>query len=394
MSGSSTAATITVPTPPVTAEVAADMAAWIGGQSGVLTDFNYGSQVRTEAEAVGSVVEMQAAIAQAQAFQAMVYAAWSAFNVFPLLAQSATGPVTFSTGSGANPPLAPSPITIPAGTTVQTVGGIQYTTATTVVIPTGGTAVSGVVDAVVAGSAGNVAAGAITQIASDLTWPLQVINNAPITGGTDAETPAQTMARFTTVVNSIGRGTPVAVANSCVGVSVSGTGETVLYATCYEPWVTEVAEGQTENLTVGFDVYVDNGSGTASSNLLAAVATNLNGSFALGEDGYRPAGVPYNVYAVQPLYCLVVVSGTAIDSSLDASLASLTTTAVNQYFSSLGFGIAAEYPQLVASIANQVAGNVSSLGIQLLNVSGVSVNTIQPLGYQRVIVQNLQVDYN
>src|SRR5690348_15731384 len=129
--------TLTVPSPPTTAEVAADIGAWIAGQTGVITDFNIGSQIRTESEATGSVVEMQGVIAQAQAFQAMVYGAWAAFNVFPQQALQSVGTVTFTTGIGANPPPAPSPIVIGSGTVVQTVGGIQFQTIATVTIPTG-----------------------------------------------------------------------------------------------------------------------------------------------------------------------------------------------------------------------------------------------------------------
>lgn len=394
MSGS-TSTTITVPSPPTTAEVAADFIAWVGGQTGVLTDVNPGSQMRTEAEAAGSVVEMQGVVSQAQAFQAMVYAAWAAFNIYPYQATSAVGQVTFTTGSGANQPTVPYDVLVPAGTIVQTVGGIQFTTTTAGVIPTGGSSVTVQVQASVVGAGGNVPAGAIQQIVSGLSYPLQVSNAAPTTGGEDVETAAQTMARFTAAVASIGLGSPVAIANFCIGVAVSGTAEKVMYATVYEPWVDQIAAGVAfDQLTPGFYVYVDNGSGSASSNLLTAVQTAMNGDASLGEDGNRPAGVPEAVYAVEPLYCSVVVSGTAIDSGLDEALTSEATTAVNGYFAGLGFGDPAQSTSIIAAVANQVAGSVSSLGIQLLNVSGVVVNNITPSGKQRMILQNLAVSFN
>lgn len=385
-------ATLTVPSPPTAAEVAADLAAWIGGQSGVLTDLNTGSQVRTEAEAVGSVVEMQTVISQAQAFQAMVYAAWAAFNVFPYAALQSIGTVTFSTGTGASPPAAPYAINVPVGTIVQTVGGIQFQTTAAATIVAGGTSVNAPVEAVVAGAGGNVAASAIAQIASSLAYPLQVTNTAPTTGGADAETPAQTMARFTAVVASIGLATPVAVANGVIGVSVSGTAEKVEFATVYEPWIDELAKGQ-QNPSAGFDVYVDNGSGAASSNLLSAVSAALSGNAALGEAGFRPAGVPYNVYAVQPVFCSVSVSGTALDSSYDSTLDTAVSVAVNQYFNALAFGQTAQITQLIAAVANQTFGNVLTLDVTMLNASGVAVQYIAPTGTQRVILQNLSVDF-
>jgi len=241
---------------------------------------------------------------------------------------------------------------------------------------------------VVTGISGNVAGGAISQIASGLSYPLQVTNSLPTTGGADAETPAQTMARFTAVVASIGLATPVAVANGVIGTTVSGTSETVKFATCFEPWVLQAAQG-VENPTPGFDVYVDNGSGAASSNLLTAVSDTLSGNQALGQTGFRPAGVPYEVLAVVPVPCSVVVSGTAVDPALDPSLSTLTITAIDSYFSTLLFGQPAEFSQINAAVANQVAGSVTTLNVQLLNVSGVSVDTIQPSGFQRVIPSNV-----
>lgn len=391
MSGSNTA-TLTVASPPTTAEVAVDEMTWIAAQSGVLTDFNPGSQVRTDAEAAGSVVEMQSVIGQAEAFQAMVYAAWAAFNVIPLPAFSSIGSVMFVTGTGQNPPQAPLPILIPANTVVQTVGGVQFATVENVTLPQGGTFVMAIVSAVVAGSTGNVPAGAITQIASALSYPLQVLNTAAISGGADEETPAQTMARFTAVIGSIGLATPVAIANACIGVAVSGTSETVRYATVFEPWV-EAAEAGETNLVAGFEVYVDNGSGSASSALLDAVKAKLDGDFAAGQDGYRPAGVPYSVNAVIPLPCNAVVSGTAVIAGLEASLNAGGLTAASDYFSSLQFGQPAESTQLTADVANSVAGNITTLSVVLLDVSGTVVTQITPNGKQRVIPQQIVVDF-
>ena len=391
MSGSTSNSTLTVPAPPSTAEVAADILAWFGGQSGVLTDFNPGSQVRTESEATGSVVEMQGVISQAEAFQAMVYSAWAAFNIIPFAATPSSGTVTFSTGTGASPPTVPSPVLIPSNTVIQTVGGIQFQTTASVTIPTGGTSISAPVEAVVAGLGGNVAAGAITQIASGLSYPLSVTNSAATTGGTDAETPTQTMARFTAAVGALYIDTPVGIANGAIGVGVSGTAEKVLFATVYEQWVEQVANNQTP--TPGFTVYVDNGTGTASANLLTAVSTALSGNYSTGEIGMRPAGVPFSVLAVTPIYCSVAVSGTAVNPALDAQLDSSVTTAVEAYFSGLQFGETADSTQLIATVANQVAGDVSSLNVLLLNVSGVSVQTIAVGGSQRVILQNLTVDF-
>lgn len=391
MSGSSSTPTITVPAPPTTAESAADVIGWIGGQSGVLTDFNPGSQVRTDSEAVGSVIEMQGVIAQAQAFQAMVYGTWAAFNIVPFLATPSSTTVTFSTGTGASPPTAPSPILIPSNTVVQTVGGIQFQTTAAATIPTGGTSITAPVEAVVAGVGGNVAAGAITQIASALTWPLVVTNGAAATGGTDAETPAQTMARFTAAVGALYIDTPVGIANGAIGVGVSGTAEKVMFATVYEPWIDQVNLGETP--VPGFTLFVDNGTGSASANLLVAVSTALSGNYSTGEIGLRPSGMPFAVSGVVPVYCDVAVLGTAVNPALDAQLNSSVTSAVEGYFASLQFGQAPAPATVVATVANQVAGDVTSLDVVLLNASGIAVPTVPVGGSERAILRNLEVNF-
>lgn len=383
-------ASITTAAPPTTAEVAADLAAWIGGQSGVLTDFNPGSQVRTDAEALGSVVEMQGVINQAETFQAMVYSAWAAFNIIPQAAISSVGPVLFITGGASSPPPAPFDILIPAGTLTQTVGGTQFVTTSDVILPSGSTSVTAVVSAVVPGAGGNVPTGAISQITTALPFPLQVRNTAPTTGGDDAETAPQTMARFTATVAALGRCTPVAVANACIGVTTGS--ETVAFATVDEPWIAQ-AQAAISPLTPGFNVYVDNGSGAASAGLLAAVITKLNGNASTGDDGDRPAGVPFTVNAVTPVLCSVVVTGTALAPGLDAGLTAATISAINSYFAALAFGEAAQISTLLPVIANQVAGNVTSLTVNLLDVSGTSVSVIQPPGTGRVIMFNSTVTF-
>jgi hypothetical protein len=392
MSGSttSTALTITVAAPPTTEEVAADFLTWIGAQNPILTDVNVGSQVRTMGEAIGSVVDMESVTAQAMALQALVYAAYAAFNIEPLQAVSSLTQLTFSTGTGASPPAAPTAINIGTGTIVQTVGGIQFQTMTAGVIPQGGTSVTVLAAAVVAGSAGNVAAGSISQILSSIPYTLVVTNALAATGGSDAETPAH--ARFTSVVGAIGLGTPVGVANACIGVTASGTTEAVLYSTCYEPWIAQMQAGVT-NPAAGFQVYVDNGSGTASTALLTAVAAELDGDFATGAEGNRPAGVPYTVNVVNPVTANVTVSGTAIQPGDAPAITSAVQAALVTYFT-LPFGSAAQLNQIIAAVASAVQGQTSSLSIQMTDSSANVQTTISAGPTQRIIPGIITVSFS
>ena len=86
---------ITVASPPSTVDSTAAGLAYMAAQSGVETDFNHGSQIRTILEAASAVGEEQGIIAQALAFEAMVYACYEAFDITPFAATPAVGAVTF-----------------------------------------------------------------------------------------------------------------------------------------------------------------------------------------------------------------------------------------------------------------------------------------------------------
>lgn len=381
--------TITLASPPVTADVATAVLASISAQSGIITDFNEGSQIRTLSEAFGSVEEMASIAAQALAYQAALYSALSMYEVFPLGAQPAVGTVVFSTGSSA----ATQTVLIASGTIIGTVGGVQFTTTANATIAIGSSSSGATpVQASTPGAAGNVTSATITQILSGIAYgPLLVSNAAPTTGGTNAETPAQTLARFAAAVAAIPAASPVALANACIGVTTSGTSETVMYATCYEPWIAQQAGGLT--VVPGYTLYVDNGSGAASSGLLAAVATKINPVFSTGYVGYRDAGVPYSIVAVSPLACSVTITGTATLISLDTTLDSLAETAAQAYFATLQFAQQAEQAQLNASVANATAGLITGLTVTLLNASSAPTLIITAAFNQRVIPTSITVTF-
>ncbi len=371
---------ITVSAPPTTADVSVSVLAAMSAQSGVATDFTTGSQIRTLSEAIGSVAEMEAIAAQALAFQAALYSAYYMAGITPLFATFAAGTVTFSTVTAAT-----QTAVIPVGTVVATVGGVQFATTSAATIAIGATSVSVTVSASAAGATGNVTAGTITQILSGLAYgPLTVTNAAPTAGGANAESPAQTLARYTASVAAIPAGSPVAIANSCIGVSVASTNETVYYATVYEPWISQVAGGSTTP-TIGFTVYIDNGSGAASTSLLNAVTAKINPTLSSGSLGYRNAGVPYGVDAVTPLACSVTITGVATTPTLDPSLDSLAEAAAAAYFAALGFEATAEQSQLNAAVANATAGFITGLTVTLYNASSTAVSTVTAAYNQRII---------
>jgi|GEM_PF-1184403 len=373
---------VTVAAPPDTSTVAASLLAYISGQSGVVTDFNKGSQVRTLSEAVGQISELEGIAAQALAFQTIIYGCWAAFGIVPLTAQAATGVVTFVTATSGTPPPASQAVLIPAGTIVQTTGGTQFQTTQDVTLAVGATSVSVPVVAVTAGAAGNCPQGAINTIVSAIPYPLYVTNGALIANGSDAETPAATMLRFTAKVMSLPASTPVAIANACIGVTAPGSSEQVLYSTVYEPWI-EQAQG---SQTAGYQVYIDNGSGTASSGLVAAVAALLPGNRAAGLIGYADAGVPRSVAAVTPVNWSVVVTATLLDSTTAAANTASVQTAVQAYAASLQFGASPAASQINTAVGNALAGFTSSYSVALLDGSGTAQQTITVPPTQRALL--------
>lgn len=387
--------TPTVAAPPSTQDVAATELAVMAATTGVATDFNQGSQIRTAAESVGAVVEQQGASVLALALQAIAYSAMGLFNITPKGAIASVGTVTMSTESGLLPPPATQAVQIPQGTLIQTQGGIQVVTTQLVTLNQGSGTINVPVQAVVPGAAGNVPAGSLTQLVSSLTYPLVVTNAAPLTNGTDAETPAQALARVAAKMSSVAGGSPVGIANSVIGVTASGTTETVRYSTVYEPWI--AAGSGPGSGTAGFTLYIDNGSGAASAGLITAATNVLNGSQSGGQIGSRDAGMPYSVQAVQPIYASVSVVGALNSFGVQQTVINAITDAVDAYFASLQFCVDssqyAEQAVLAAQVANAAIGTLTSLQVTLAYAaaSNVAVTAVSGLGYNRVVLQNLSV---
>jgi hypothetical protein len=139
----------------------------------------------------------------------------------------------------------------------------------------------------------------------------------------------------------------------------------VRFASNYEPWL--AAGTGAGSGTAGFTLYVDNGTGGASSSLLAAVTALLNGSAATQQNGYRPVGVPYSVQAVTPVYASASVSGTLYPGLLaTGSVTPAVTSGITSYFNSLGIAPAAAYQSQVAAAAGDAGlGAFSALTVNL-----------------------------
>jgi hypothetical protein len=346
---------------------ASNMLSMIAALTGTPTDLNQGSQVRTLAEALGAITEEQGISDQALALQAFAYGAMSLFGVQQTTATSATGIVTFATSLPvSSAAIAPQAVSIPAGTLFQTAGGVQFTTITPAVLASGTSSINVGAIASLAGAGGNVAAGSITGTPlTAIGYPLFVTNAASMAGGSNAGTQSQALADFTSISQSLGLSSPVAIANAVIGVTSSGTGETVLYGSVYEPWI--AAGSGAGSGVAGFTVYIDNGTGSASQSLITAALNFITGSATANQSGFRPAGVPFSVLSNTPVFCTVAVSGLLFPGLLaTGAVVPAITSGIQSYFSTIGNYPASAYqPQIAARASDAGLGAFESITVNL-----------------------------
>ena len=389
--------TPTVAAAPTTTATATGLLAMMAALTGQATDYNQGSQIRTLAESIGAVVAQEGVAGQALALQALAYGAMSLFGIQPPAATFSTVPVIFATSMPvSSAPNAPQAVAIPSGTLVQTNGGVQFATTAAATLASGTNSITVGAVATTAGSIGNIASGAITGAPlTSIGYPLYVTNATAAVGGANAGSPSTSLALFTAKVASLGLSSPVAIANAVVGVTASGTGETVAFAGLYEPWV--AAGSGAGSGTAGFTLYVDNGAGNSSAALLAAVQAWITGSNALNQSGYRPAGVPFTVSGATAVYATVGVSGTLLPGLFPNAASSVTaaiTSSVQAYFNSIGIAPAAAYqPRVAASVADAGMGAFSSLTVSLFySGSATAVPVVSGSTGTRVILSSLSVN--
>jgi uncharacterized phage protein gp47/JayE len=217
-------------------------------------------------------------------------------------------------------------------------GYVMATTAATMEVP--------VIDQV-AGSAGNVQAGAITLLASAIPG-IDAVNNAAAFGnGLDAETDAAFRLRFQNYIDSRSRATALAV-----GYAVDSIQQGLVYA------IQENQDASGNPLMGSFVVTVDDGSGYPPTALLSTVQ--------MAVEAVRPVG---SIFSIQPPVVTMVnvtLTLTVAGNTTSAQLAGPVGTAVTSFINSLPIG-----EMLPISRISQIAYDVSSA---IVNVTQVQLN--------------------
>jgi len=268
-----------------------EMLAVFWGRTGIRPDTTPGSVLRTVFEAVGFQVEDLTFRFDREVRKAIPRAVFEAFGFEPMPATRAQTVLRFERGAPYSVPL-----TIPQGFRVARADSVEYETLEEATIPAGATQVDVAAAAVEPGEAGNAPANTILYPRYSLPTLARVSNPVPATGGADEESLEDQKRRFALYIAQVHRATRVAL-EAAVLTAIGPNGErarealvldTVLRP-CLPPGVVEV--------------YVDDGYGTASAELLQAAREAI--------EGMRAAGVYARVYRAQgrPVDVRVIVDG-------------------------------------------------------------------------------------
>jgi hypothetical protein len=334
----------------------------VQGAAAGLADFTIGSILRAVVESISQVVLwLQGLIlallstTRASTSAGADLDSWMADYGFTRFgAATANGSVTFASLSAASARL------VPAGATVETADGSQQYVV--IADPTNGAwngalngfnlpdntaSVTVTVQALVAGSAGNAAIGAINTITSPIVGVDTVTNAAAFASGSDPESDAAFRARFVLYIASLARATKAAVAYA-IGTLDLGLSYQIV-----------------ENLTYGgspdggyFYVIVDDGSGATPSGTLNAVY--------LAIDAYRPIKSTFGVFAASTVVATISLTVTALAGYTHTAVAGAVQAAITAYVDALPVGTALQYFRL-AQVAYDASPGVGDVLAVLLN---------------------------
>jgi uncharacterized phage protein gp47/JayE len=347
-----------------------------------LLDFTVGSILRALAQATAAVVLwLQAIILQvltltrASTSVGSDLDSWCAdFGFARLPAVAASGSATFARFSATQQAM------VPVGATVQTTDGTQtfmVTIDTTnsaynaglggYVLPVNTPLVHVPVQNIVGGAAGNIQVNTLTVITTPILGIDTVINLSAFANGIDAESDPAFRSRFVLFLAALSKATKTAI-----GAAVLGVQQGLNYT---------LTENQDYNGTLDygyFYVVVDDGTGSAGSDLLAKVSNAI--------EAVRGETIRYGVFAPVTETANVAMVLTTATGYTHATVVAAVITALEDFIAALTLGTTLPYTQL-ASIAYDVPG--------VSNVTGILLNSgtadLTATAKQRIIAGTMTV---
>lgn len=298
------------------------------------------------------------------------------FGLYRLPAVASTGSVSAYRTSAANV------VSIPVGTIIKTIDltqtfiitidatnanydpvGIAYT------MPYGINSITIPVAATVAGTSGNVAAGALGLINSPISGVDSYSNAVAITNGIDAESDDALKARFSNYINSRSQAT-----RSAVAYAIQSVQQGLTY------YITENQDALGNHVDGMFVAFVDDGSGHPSTTLLNTIRAAV--------DLVRPIGTVFAILPPRLLLANINVSVIAASGYDQQAVEQAVGTTVTAYIDALLVGAPLPYLRL-AQIIYDTQG-VASIVPGTLLLNGVTVD-IGGTGAQTVRIGTLTV---
>lgn len=335
-------------------ETTTDLLNWLEANpdltDGILpTDLNVGSLARAQIEALGVALEQFYFRVHQSLEDAIAQSCYHAFGFDHLAGTAAAGSVVFSALAAAT-----LEITIPSGTVVMTKTGQKFTTTAAGTITAGATASGSIpIQATTIGSAGNVAAGAISVIPYAIENVDAVTNVAATLGGTDEESDASRAARFARFVKTLPRGTAGAL--EYAACSVSG----VASAKAIEPFMLGTPPADCPYAGLVW-LWIDTGAGDGTINTgittqLTKVINGYQDSVEGWVEGWKSAGVVVRLKGVTTQPVKIKGYFTVNDSAKSrfaSEIAPLLTAKAASYFSDLSIGESVIHNALMLELAS------------------------------------------
>jgi uncharacterized phage protein gp47/JayE len=250
-----------------------DMRAELIASQDAVTDFNEGSVLASLLSATASEIEECYLRSDEGYKNNLVYQIYSLFGIKKRNGTYATASLIFSLQTERT-----NNVNIPTGTRVQTAENIIFTTNQDAVILAGSLSSNNIPAACTAiGSIGNVASNTITNMLDGIPYIDRVTNPNPATGGTNGESDIEIAQRFQELIKGLGGAEKSGILNAVKSI------EGVVLAKIVEHF----PPSEVYNMTI----YVDDGSGSPSQELLDEVLKVVEGDGSQEYPGYRAAGV-------------------------------------------------------------------------------------------------------
>lgn len=340
-----------------------------------ITDFTEGSVIRSIIETFALQIQRLETNVFEGIIEGIAVGTFQNFNFQRLPATFPSGLVRFYATSPQS-----SPQVIVAGTQTQVTNtNIIYSVAQNTVLPANANYIDVLCYCTTLGSAGNTPANTVTTIISPASFIASVSNPSPIINGQDQESDQSRQTRFQNYLLSLSRGTTLAIESAAANVFITDSNgnviERVIQALVFEPFLNDVTKpvGQIQ-------VFIDNGSGTASYNLLVQVQNTLIGyvdTNGFRHDGYISAGVEATIASVIPFSVPVICTITVSNGADPVATANNVQTAISGYIQTLTIGESV----LFAKIVNAA---ISTSGVDNVSFGSPTFDVVVPIGNKAV----------